>query len=60
MTRKKKPTPVPVKADKDTVAVRLLKTTRARLVEATAKSGLTNSSYIEIALLEKFEKDGIK
>jgi hypothetical protein len=47
------------KADKVTTAFRLLKTTQSRLKKAIAKTGLTQSSYVEKALLAEFKKDGV-
>jgi predicted DNA-binding protein len=59
MTKEKKSPTGKLKADKDTYSFRLLRTTRARLDEAIVKTGLTQSSYVEKALLAEFKKDGV-
>jgi hypothetical protein len=48
------------KAEKITTAFRLLKKTRSLLEKAVAKTGLTQSSYVEKALLAEFKKDDIQ
>jgi hypothetical protein len=49
-----------VKPQKDTVGLRLLKHTRAKLREAAASIGLTQSSYVELALIDRFKRDGMQ
>lgn len=48
------------KADKYTAAFRLLRTTRTRLLKAITLTGLNMSSYVEMALIDKFKRDGIE
>ena len=48
------------KPQKDTVAFRLLKLTRAKLQEAAASIGLSQSSYVELALIDRLKRDGFK